>query len=75
MVDKITIEDEFGVHEFETSSDCVTIVDDGNGNISIVEDDWEEDTWGEECNFECIDCRECYALGYSYCVRDEGDDY
>ena len=24
--------------------------------------------------FECVHCGECYALGYSYCVRDEGDD-
>jgi len=28
----------------------------------------------EEPYLECVHCGECYALGYSYCVRDEGDE-
>ena len=68
MADKIIVEDEFGVHEFETSSDCVTIIDDGEGNISIVEGDCED----ELDYYDCDDCDRC--IGYSYCVRDEEEE-
>lgn len=55
---KITIEDEFGVHEFSSNSDCITICDDGNGNISIVEDEIEDELLCDDC-YKCLDNGEC----------------
>lgn len=55
---RITVEDEFGVHEFSSNSDCITICDDGNGNISIVEDAELADDVCKECGV-CLETGEC----------------
>lgn len=60
---KITLEDEFGTHEFESDSDCICIVDDGNGNVSIVEDYVDDD------EDYCDDCGYCYS--HDACIYEE----
>lgn len=65
----ITIEDEFGTHEFTSKSDCIVIIDDGNGNITFQEEECEE----EDTLSRCDDCMECVREGYPYCIWEEGD--
>ena len=67
MTTKITITDKFGTHELEAESDCICIVDNGKGNISIIEDYDDEDDI-----YNCDNCGRC--IGRSYCVLEE-DDY
>lgn len=69
---KITVEDDFGKHEFTTNSDCITIRDDGNGNISFAEGEIN----GELCE-ECCDCLEtgkCIKEKTYIAIYDDYDD-
>lgn len=67
MTTKITLSDEKGTYEYESDSDCITIIDDGNGNVQFVEDDYEE-----EDTHNCANCGRC--IGYSYCVYYDDDE-
>lgn len=67
MVTKITFEDEFGSHEFESNSDCICIYDDGNGNVSIVEDFEDDDS------LRCDSCTG-FCISHDYC-KYEGNPF
>ena len=61
MATKITIEDEFGTHEFNAiDSDGIVICDDGNGNITVTEDTTEDE-------LICDNCRNTFCLRNGYC--------
>lgn len=66
---KITLEDEFGTHEFESDADCIIICDDGNGNVTFSEGDCDD----EDDFHDCDNCGRC--VGLSYCVLEEDDYY
>ena len=40
---KVILEDEYGLHEFESDADCIIITDDMEGNVLFEECDAEEE--------------------------------
>ena len=65
---KITLTDEFGEHSFESDSDCITIIDDGEGNVSFVEGCDDDDT------LKCDSCKGyCAENGFEYCVFENDE--